>query len=288
MLLGSASFATMGVLVRLAGDRGIPWQVLAVSRAGFALMFGLAWAAAARARLVWRRPATLWLRSVCGSIALVCNFFALATSPIGDVFALTNTFPLWVAVLSWPLLGERPAAPVWLAVAGGLAGVALLQLPNIQARDFSSLVALVSSLFSALAMIGLHKLYAVDHRAVVVHFSAVALAASLGMTVALPKADDHAVYSAVAWAMFVGLGLTATIGQVMLTKAFAVGPPAKVSVVALSQIGFAVIFDVVIWKRALTPATILGMLLVAAPTAWVLLHRPRLTAEELASAVAGD
>ena len=46
-------------------------------------------------------------------------------------------------------------------------------------------------------------------------------------------------------AMLLGVGITATIGQILLTKAFAAGPPAKVSVIGLTQIGFGVVFGLV-------------------------------------------
>ena len=46
-----------------------------------------------------------------------------------------------------------------------------------------------------------------------------------------------------ALALLMGVGVCATIGQVFLTKAFAAGPPAKVSVVALTQVAFGMGLD---------------------------------------------
>ena len=47
---------------------------------------------------------------------------------------LTNTFPIWVALLSWPLLGVPPSLSVWLAAGCGVCGVALIQSPHFQAN----------------------------------------------------------------------------------------------------------------------------------------------------------
>jgi drug/metabolite transporter (DMT)-like permease len=43
-----------------------------------------------------------------------------------------------------------------------------------------------------------------------------------------------------------------------------------VSVVALSQIGFAMVFDVLFWGRRFTSLGLLGMALVVVPTAWLM------------------
>jgi drug/metabolite transporter (DMT)-like permease len=80
--------------------------------------------------------------------------------------------------------------------------------------------------------------------------------------------------------MLVGVGLSATVGQLFLTKAFAAGPPARVSVVALSQVVFGLVFDVWLWQRQLEPITVLGIALVLVPTAWLLIrHRPEVVTE---------
>ena len=55
-----------------------------------------------------------------------------------------------------------------------------------------------------------------------------------------------------------------------LTLAFGSGPPAKVSVVGLTQIVFALAFDVVLWGRTVNLVTLIGMAMVIAPTAWLL------------------
>src|SRR5262249_56576139 len=51
------------------------------------------------------------------------------------------------------------------------------------------------------------------------------------------------------------------------------GPPAKVSVVGLSQVVFAMALEAVFSAEVLTPAKLLGTVLVMAPTAWLLLQR---------------
>jgi drug/metabolite transporter (DMT)-like permease len=76
--------------------------------------------------------------------------------------------------------------------------------------------------------------------------------------------------------MLLGMGVSATVGQFFLTKAFSAGPPTKVSVVGLSQIIFALLLDVAFLGHKLTLTKCLGIVLVAAPTAWLMTSRAAL------------
>ena len=275
MLLGSLAFASMATLAHVAGTY-CDWQVIAVVRTGLCLALMTLFALAAGVRLVLFRPRTLWLRSIAGSISLVCTFYAFPRLPVADVLTLTNVFPIWVVLLSWPMLGEVPPRSTWLAVASGIAGVALIQQPHIEAGNFATLVALLSSVTTAFAMLGLHRLHHVDARAVVVHFSAVSLAFALAAFFAFERrAPGSMEMSGSTLWLLLGVGVTATIGQLFLTKAFAAGPPSRVAVVGLSQVAFGGFLDFVVSNQEMGLMKLAGMMLVLAPTAWLLLHRPR-------------
>ena len=273
MLLGSLAFATMASLaygLRTYYD----WQVIAFVRAFLAFLFAVVLAISAGAPLVFWRPGILWGRSIAGSISMVCTFYALKWLPTSDVMTVTNMFPIWVAVLCWPLLRQMPSLAVWLSAGSGLVGVALIEQPHFAEGSFAMLAAVAASFSTAFAMIGLHQLYFLDTRAVVAHFSGVAsvfCAASFFLFERDPSL--HNTLDGPGLAMLLGVGLSATIGQLFLTKAFTTGAPSKVAVVGLTQIVFAMVFDVVLWQLEFHPLTLLGSLLVVAPTAWLLTHR---------------
>jgi drug/metabolite transporter (DMT)-like permease len=276
MLFGSLSFALMSTFAHLLAS-SCDWQLIAMARSGLAFGFTLILALLTGSKLVLWRPATLWLRSIAGSVSLVSAFYALTHLPVSDVLTLTNMFPIWVAVLSWPLLKERPTYHVWLAVISGVAGVVLIQRPHIAAGNFAAALALFSSFTTAIAMMGLHRLKGVDARAVVVHFSGVSFLFGVGAFFILPRGEFQVEeWDGKATALLLGVGITATIGQLFLTKAFAAGPPAKVSVAGLTQIVFAVILDWLILDRSFGLLTLLGIGLVVVPTAWVLIQREEL------------
>ncbi|MCU0877371.1 MAG: DMT family transporter [Pirellulaceae bacterium] len=278
MLLGASSFAGMALLTAGLRDK-CDWQWIAIFRTGLAMLLAAALARGGGAKLVFFRPAKLWMRSLAGSISLLCGFYAMTHYPVSEVLTLTNMFPLWVALLSWPLLGESPPLDVWPAVVVGLVGVSLIQQPA-SGSLWAVGVALLSSLTSAVALIGLHQVKEIDPRAIVVHFSAVALAFCVGALFLLPGQHGLAT-DPQTLASLVGVGVFATVGQLFLTKAFAAGPPARVSVVGLAQVGITMILEMVLWHRTFSALTLVGIALVVSPTIWTLLKvrsKPRVVA----------
>jgi drug/metabolite transporter (DMT)-like permease len=273
MLLGAAFFAGMAALA-YALRAEVDWQWIAIARTGLAMLFAASMAVAARKRLVFLRPRKLWMRSIAGSVSLVCGFYAMTHYPVSEVLTLTNMFPLWVALLSLPLLGEWPPVDVWPALGLGLVGIVLIQQPQFGQGSEGSIAvaaAILSSFTSAIALIGLHKVREIDPRAIVAHFSAVALVCCIAALFVFPR-QHSLTLDGRTLLLLLGVGACATVGQLFLTMAFAAGPPARVSVVGLSQVGFTMLLEMFFWQRTFGGLTLLGIFLVMAPTAWTLLR----------------
>ena len=274
MLSGSLAFAVMGALSHLAGER-CEWQVVALARTAVAFALSAGLAAATGVRLVVWRPLTLWVRSLAGSVGVLCAFYALTHLPISTALTLSNTVPVWVTLLAWPALGQRPTRGVWGAVAAGLVGIVLIQRPEAAGERLAALAAVGNALCTAVAMIGLNRLRGVDARAVVTHFSGVSTAVALAVLLLTGGGAKASVFGdAVTPLLLAGVGLAGTLGQLAMTRAFALGTPARVSVVGLMQVVFARALDVLIWRRSLDAATALGIFLVIAPSAWLLRRHP--------------
>jgi drug/metabolite transporter (DMT)-like permease len=270
MLLGSFSFAWMVVLShQLSGL--CDWRITAVARSGLAFALASVLAHAAGVPLVLLHPPILWVRSLSGSVSLVCTFYAMSLLPPPELLTITNTFPIWVALLSWPLLRERPSGTVWLSALCGILGVVLIQDPHLEGGLGAACLAFLASISTAVAMLGLHRLQGLHPLAIVVHFSGVAFCCCLALlAMGLQGTEWDRAMAPGAFLRLLGVGLTATIGQWFLTKAFAAGPPAKVSLVGLTQIVFAIAFDATLEQRSFHASTLVGIGLVMAPTAWVM------------------
>jgi drug/metabolite transporter (DMT)-like permease len=275
MLCGCFSFAWMSQLAYTLKDT-CDWRLVALARSSLAFLFALGLARASGAELVLWRPRVLWLRSLAGSLSLLCTFYALAQLRTSEVLTLTNTFPIWVAVLSWPLLQVRPSWTVWAAATCGILGVVLIQSPhlaNSPGAGIAVALALTAALTSAIAMLGLHRLKELHPWAIVAHFSGVATVFVLGAWAVGPPVDLASLARPETLATLVGVGATATLGQLCLTRAFTSGQPARVSVVGLTQIVFAMGLDVLFHGPHFDGATLAGIALVVAPTAWVMTEK---------------
>jgi drug/metabolite transporter (DMT)-like permease len=271
MVLGAFSLAWMSQFAHLL-KAYCDWRIVALARSSLAFVFAFGMARLAGARLVFWRPYALWLRGCASSISLLCMFYAFTKLPTSEVLTLTNTFPIWVAFLSWPLLHVRPSLAVWVAAACGVLGVALIQSPHFEANPASTgavLLSLTAALTNAIAMLGLHRLKGVEPWAIVVHYSGVATTFVLGSWAVGGAPELTALTHGTTLLLLVGVGATATLGQLCVTQAFTHGPPAQMSVVSLTQIVFALGLDLLIAKTSLEPIALAGIALVLAPTVWV-------------------
>jgi drug/metabolite transporter (DMT)-like permease len=275
MLCGCFSTAWMCQFANLLQDV-CDWRVTALARSSLAFVFALGLARLAGAQLVFWRPAALWLRGCASSVSLLCTFFALSHLATSEVITLTNTFPIWVALLSWPLLRLRPSLSVWLAAGCGVFGVALIQSPHFQSNPggmWAIALSLTAALTSAIAMLGLHRLKGVHPWAVVVHYSGLATVFVLASLFFGDFPQLSALQDGKTVCLLFAVGIAATLGQFCVTQAFTHGQPARVSVVGLVQIVFALGLDLLITGQIPQAITLAGIALVLAPTAWMMAER---------------
>ena len=298
MLTGSVCFSAMVLLIRAAADRqACDWQVQGVVRSGIAFLFALTAALLTGARLTLFRPPMLWLRGLAGSASMVATFYALARLQGSEVLTLTNTFPVWVAVIVSVTGGERLTRGVWAAVVLAVVGVAVSQgalsgaqlfgaaigddgaaivvrWPRFSSFSLPVLAALVAAFFTAVAMLGLNRVHGVSSLGIVAHFSAVATVTCATAYFVFP----HPVGNAGLWqplnaALVFGVGVSATCGQVCLTKAFRSGPATRVSVVSLTQVVFTMLVEAVAGWRAFDAWTLGGTALVLIPVGWLMTRK---------------
>src|SRR6188472_3009985 len=226
MALAQLFFAGMNICTRL-GARNLSWAEVASARflVGGIMAAGLGWFRGSSLR-VGDQPAA-WRRSIYGTLAAICAFYALGSSRIalGDAATLGATAPIFVVLFARPLLGERVSAGELLAVALGFTGIIAVMRPSFALAGPVAAIATVGAVFWALAMIWLRKMGPGEsHEAVVLHFSVVALATFI--LLALPQ------WRWPSWtdsAFRLGAGLGGGLGQVTMTRAYSLHRAAPVS-----------------------------------------------------------
>lgn len=202
----------------------------------------------------------LW-RCAAGVGAVGCYYRALAPDGTDMITAamLLKTSPLWVALLSPWVIGERLTARVWAALVLGLAGVVLVSLEGWK-PDVSSFgvgLCVFAGLCSAFAYMSLRKLAATDGPATVVASFSAALALA-----SAPFVFDHpaaiAGWSGRTWAVLVAAGVLGTVGQLFLTAAYRFGPAAAVTVAGLSEVGLQGLISITYFGEVPSREALLG------------------------------
>lgn len=259
LLFSEVCYAVMRVSTR-AGAADLPWAEIAAAR----FMGGAVVAViAARARGVSLRVAdrkNAWLRSLFGTGGALALFHALGTKAIavGDATTLYSTTPLWVALLSGPLLGERVGAVVWAGVALGFAGVAVLLGAHFTAVGSVGLIVLVGAVSYALAILRLRALSRSESsEAIALHMSLTAGAAML--LFALPSLRP---VHASAYVPLVISAVSGGFGQLAVGRAYARGAAAGMSALTYSGVLFTYLLEVALFHRVPEPHQMLGAALV--------------------------
>jgi drug/metabolite transporter (DMT)-like permease len=261
MVVAQVFFAGMNVCTRL-GSRTLPWSEIAATRflLGALIAFAIARSRGSSLRITDR--ANSWRRSVYGTIAAVCTFYALASSHIdlGDVATLGATAPIFVAILSRPLLAEPVSGRVAFAIAVGFAGLLAVLRPSLAIALPVAVVATAGAFFYALAMIWLRKIGPGEsHEAVVLHFSLVALGTLFVLALPVWQWPDWR-----SGMLLLGAGVGGGGGQIAMTRAYALHRAAPVTALTGLGIVFTHLLAIPILDDRPSEWQVIGSLLVIA------------------------
>ena len=279
MVFGGFAFATMGALTHELGKH-CDWLLIAFFRMliSFIITFGLARRAEINPFVF--NNSTLWLRSLVGSSAMLATFYALTQLPISEVAVITETRPIWVAILAGYILGETSSKKIWLSIIFGMIGVIFVEHPRILEQNFAGLLAVYAAFGGAVVMICLRKLKNLDPRTIVIHFSGTATIITLITLFSVRGEVDLSVFdSTTIILMLLGVGVFGTIGQLAMTKAFSIGEAPSVASAGFIKVGFSAGYDLLIWSYIFNVSTIIGMILILASTGWLFSRKKNSTIE---------
>lgn len=270
MLVAAALFALMSVLVKHASATFSPAE-LVFYRSACGLVAIWVVIAISHRRLLAPLATVhfqshVW-RGLSGFGALVLFFYALARLPLATAVTLNYTAPLFLAALSAWWLHERHGRGLNGAVLLGFVGIVLLLRPQVQGHAWlPALAGLVSGMLAAVAYVNvkqLGKLGEPEWR-VVFYFTLISAAGGAAwMALAgyhRPQAGD--------WPWLAGIGVTATVAQLALTRAYHRGRTLAVGSLAYSTVGFSAVYGVLLFGERLPALAWIGMAVAAAAGVW--------------------
>lgn len=262
MLVAGLLFGGMGVFVKL----GAPYfshVELVFYRSFFGLLLSyviLRHQGDSVATKYWRNH--LW-RGISGSIALALFFYCITVLPLATAVTLNYTAPLFLTIFTMLVLKDKFHLPLTTAIALGFCGVVLLLRPTLQQDQLlPGLLGLISGFLAGVAILNVKQLGMIgepDTRTVF-YFS---LTATLGSGVWILFDTVHQV-TLHGFGILLGLGSTATLAQLAMTRAYRTGKTLVVGSLAYSTIIFASLFGMLLWGETLPLSSWLGMALIIA------------------------
>ncbi len=201
-----------------------------------------------------RRPGAHLFRVVVGGIALFIGFYALTLMPVADYFAFTYAAPLFATMLSIPILGEQVGIRRWTAVAVGFVGVLIMLQPGVKTFAYAEMVAIAAAFTYALAIIAVRNLARTESSAATVFYFTLAGLVLAGAVLPFEWRPP----SAKEWALLLGLGLVSGIGQILMTDAYRLAPPAVIAPFDYTSMIWALVFGYLLFNDFPQPVVLVG------------------------------
>ena len=258
MVLASLAFALMLVFIKLSGQKfGMNTYEITFWRVSFALVLlgGFSWLKGRSFRTNY--PKEHFWRSLAGSIALLMNFYVVLHLPLATASTLQNTSAIFLGLLSIIILKQKPSLMAWLSLILGFIGVVILLKPATGGDTFAMLIGLASGAISGYAYLQVRELSLLGEPAwrIVFYFSL--LSTIIAGLLALYFGFSPVTLSNLPY--IIGIGVTALLGQLLLTYAYQVGRKFVVATLSYLGVVFAILFGVWLFGERLDWLSLLGI-----------------------------
>ena len=255
MLVAALGFAIMGALVKVNAHKFNSAE-LVFYRSAFGLVFIYAYIFAKKLPLKTPVLNKQMSRALVGLASLVLFFYAIAHLPLATAITLNYTSALFLAIFMPFFLHEKPKPILHGTVLLGFIGVILLLKPVLNQRDMlAGILGLLSGMGAALAYIHvkqLGKLNEPDWRTVFYFTFVSTIASGLWMLMQIFTSLAFTKPSLADMPSLLGLGASATIAQLAMTRAYRTGNTLIVASLAYTTVIFASLFGVMFWQETLS------------------------------------
>lgn len=210
------------------------------------------------------RTANLRLQLLRGAVLTASSLLfltALSRMPLAEAASIAFMAPLFIAVLSGPVLHERVEGRTWVALAFGFGGVLLIVRPGGGLFSLVSLLPLASAVMMAVYQLMTRRLAGRDASLTTLFYPA--LVGSIAVPLVFPVSMSVP-GNALHLAMFCALGVLGGIGHFFLIRAHLHAPPSVLGPFMYGQLVTAVVLGWLVFGQLPDGAALLGMLLITA------------------------
>ncbi|HEX6136503.1 MAG TPA: DMT family transporter [Casimicrobiaceae bacterium] len=213
-----------------------------------------------------RRLALQLLRSLFLLLATLGFWGGLRYLPLAEASSITFLAPIFVVLLSWPLLRERATRARRIASAVGFLGILVLLRPGSAVMHPAVVLLLGAALANALYQLLTRKLLDEQPHTTLFYSASVG---TVALTLVLPGATGIAQLSAVGFVPLVVLGFLAGLGHWCMTHAYLQAPASLLTPFTYLQMLWATAYGYVIFDQHPDRWSALGMATVVASGVWL-------------------
>ncbi|CCZ04182.1 permeases of the drug/metabolite transporter (DMT) superfamily [Eubacterium sp. CAG:603] len=270
IIMAAFFFACMSFFIRKAGDlptmqKGFFRNVVAMFVAAVMLL-----RTEDKFKIKKGSIPSLLMRAICGTIGLICNYYAIDHMNISDANILNKLAPFFAIIMSALILNEHANRFEWSMVIVAFIGALFVVKPTLDMKCIPAVVAAIGGLGAGTAYTFVRKLGKQGERGpvIVMFFSTFSCIITLPFVIFdfHPMTLMQLIYLLIA-------GICAAAGQFTVTQAYAKAPAKDISVFDYSQVLFAAILGFLFLNQIPDIYSIIGYIIIigAAIIKWI--HR---------------
>lgn len=176
----------------------------------------------------------LFMRSICGTLGIMCNFYAVDHMNIADASILNKLSPFAAVIFSIFLLKEKASLKQYAALIGVFIGALFVIKPSLNFADFApGLIGFTGGMGAGAAYAAVRYLsnHGAKNPQIVFFFSAFSTLVMLPFVIAFYKPMSFFQLFCLLMA-----GASAAVGQFSITAAYSHAPAKEISIFDYSQI----------------------------------------------------
>lgn len=247
IILSAFCFSLMDMFVRMSGD--LPSIQKSFFRNIVAAVFGCILVLKEKDSFQWKKGSGkyLILRSLFGTLGILCNFYAIDHLALADASMLNKMSPFFVVIFSFLFLKEKVTAAQILLVMGAFGGSLFVVKPTVSNLDLiPSLIGLLGGLGAGAAYTMVRKLGTVGIKGpfIVFFFSTFSCVVTLPWLI-----FDYHTMTLAQTVILLMAGLCAAGGQFAITAAYCYAPASEVSIYDYTKVIFSMILGFVMFQQ---------------------------------------
>ncbi len=264
MVIACIAFGIMWALIRLASADLHPFEIVFFRNLlGLAVLLPML--LRNRGLLNSTRMPVHLRRATSGFIATLATFYAVANAPLATALAINYTAPLFATIGAVLFLGERIHVRRIAALAAGFVGMMLVLRPGALPMTPGVVAAMVSAVATAFSYIAVRALVGSDDpRAVAAWSFILMLLPSLAVALFVWRWPPQPM-----WPLLAGIGVCAAVGQLAMSRAFALAEASAIMPFDFVRFGLVTIFGVWLFGERLDAGTLAGGAIIIGATIYL-------------------